>query len=119
MEKISFLIYLDYEEQFSLLTDEELGQLMRTIMQYEKTGNIPELKGIVKMAFSFIKQQLDRDKEKWQEEKKKRSYAGKKGMEKRWKKQEPEEIDNKNNSVINVNNKNNSVKSVIKRNNTV
>lgn len=106
-EKISFLMYLDYEEQFSLLSDEELGQLMRAIMQYEKTRNIPELKGVVKMAFSFIKQQLDRDEEKWQEEKKKRSEAGKKGMAKRWKKED--------NDVIEEDNKNNNVKSVITR----
>lgn len=109
-EKISFLMYLDYEEQFSLLSDEELGQLMRAIMQYEKTGNIPELSGVVKMAFSFIKQQLDRDEEKWQEEKKKRSEAGKKGMAKRWKKEEQQD-----NNDISQDNKNNNVKNVIAR----
>lgn len=107
MEKISFLMYLDYEEQFTLLTDEQLGQLMRAIMQYEKTNELPKLEGIVKMAFSFIKQQLDRDNEKWKEEKKKRSEAGKKGMAKRW----------KNNKDIKDNNKNSSVTKVITRNN--
>ena len=64
MDKNSFLIYLDYQEQFDLLTDEQIGQLMRAIMQYEKTGEIIELDGMVKMAFSFIKTQLDRDREK-------------------------------------------------------
>jgi len=110
MDKNSFLIYLDYEEQFNLLSDEELGQLIRCILCYEKSGNIPELHGVVKMAFSFIKSQLDRDREKWKEEKQKRSEAGKKGMTNRWK---------KDNSVINEDNKNNSVKSVITRYNTV
>lgn len=114
MDKISFLIYLDYEEQFNLLTDEELGQLMRAIIQYEKTEKIPQLDGIVKMAFSFIKQQLDRDKEKWQEEKQKRSEAGKKGMAKRW-------GNSKNNNsvkdVITESNNDNSVKDVITRHN--
>ena len=85
MDKKSFLIYLEYEEQFDLLTDEELGQLMRTIIKYENGKTIPELNGMVKMAFSFIKQQLDRDKEKWNQEKTKRSEAGKKGMISRWK----------------------------------
>lgn len=55
MDKSSFLIYLDYEEQFNLLTDEQIGQLMRAIIKYEKTREIPQLNGIVKMAFSFIK----------------------------------------------------------------
>ena len=83
MDKNSFLIYLDYQEQFELLTDEQAGQLIKAIIKYEKTGEITELDGMTKMAFSFIKTQLDRDREKWQEEKKKRSEAGKIGMAKR------------------------------------
>ena len=49
MDKNSFLIYIDYEEQFSLLTDEQLGQLIRAIMKYEKTSEIPKLDGMLKM----------------------------------------------------------------------
>ena len=67
MNKNSFLIYLDYEEQFNLLTDEQIGQLMRAIMKYEKTKEEPQLDGMLKMAFSFIKTQLDRDREKYEE----------------------------------------------------
>lgn len=58
-------MYLDYEEQFNLLTDEQIGQLMRAIYQYEKTREVPRLDGMLKMAFSFIKTQLDRDREKY------------------------------------------------------
>lgn len=115
MDKNSFLIYLDYEEQFNLLTDEQVGQLMRAIIKYEKTGEITgeitDLDGMTKMAFSFIKTQLDRDREKWQEEKKKRSEAGKRGMAKRW------GNDNKDNDVITDDNKDNSVKNDITRDN--
>ncbi len=77
MSKNSFLIYLDYEEQFDLLTDEELGQLMRAIILYEKTRKETELSGMLKMAFSFIKTQLDKDREKYNEvcEKNKRNGA--------------------------------------------
>ena len=57
---------MDYEEQFNLLTDEQVGQLMRAIIKYEKTREIPQLDGVVKMAFSFIKTQLDRDREKYE-----------------------------------------------------
>ena len=103
MDKNSFLIYLDYQEQFELLTDEQAGQLIKAIIKYEKTGEITKLEGMTKMAFSFIKQQLDRDSEKWKEEKQKRSEAGKRGMAKRW------ENNNKNNNVIIDNNKNNNV----------
>lgn len=77
MGKNSFLIYLDYEEQFDLLSDEELGRLLRAIILYEKTGKETELNGMLKMAFSFIKTQLDKDREKYNEvcEKNKRNGA--------------------------------------------
>ena len=111
MDKNSFLIYLDYQEQFELLTDEQAGQLIKAIIKYEKTGEITELDGMTKMAFSFIKTQLDRDREKWKEEKQKRSEAGKRGMAKRW------GDNNKNNNVITEDNKDNSVKNDITRHN--
>ena len=78
MEKSSFLIYLDYQEQFELLTDEQAGQLIKAIIKYEKTGELAELDGMTKMAFSFIKQQLDRDNEKGKEEKQKEKRSRKK-----------------------------------------
>ena len=111
MDKNSFLIYLDYQEQFDLLTDEQAGKLIKAIIKYEKTGKTSELDGVTKMAFSFIKTQLDRDREKWKEEKQKRSEAGKRGMAKRW------GDNNKNNNVITEDNKNNSVKNDITRHN--
>ena len=121
MEKNSFLIYLDYQEQFEMLTDEQAGQLIKAIINYEKTSKVPELEGVIKIAFSFIKAQLDRDREKWKEEKKKRSEAGKKGMKKRWSNSDTENKNenktNEDNNVITTDNKNNNVKSVITRNN--
>lgn len=125
--KKSFVMYLDYEEQFKLLNDEQAGKLIKIIIEYEKTNEVKEIDdGMVKMAFSFIRAQLDRDRERWQDEIIKRRAAGKKGMESRWKnKIKNEEINsdnndvdnNKNNTAIKTNNKNNSVKNVITRNN--
>lgn len=79
MDKNSFLIYLDYEEQFNLLTDEQVGQLIRAIMKYEKTKEEPNLDGMLKMAFSFIKTQLDRDREKYEEKCEKNRQNGFRG----------------------------------------
>lgn len=79
MDKISFLMYLDYEEQFNLLTDEQLGMLIRAIMKYEKTHEEPKLEGMMKMAFSFIKAQLDRDREKYNNKCEKNRENGAKG----------------------------------------
>lgn len=80
MDKNSFLMYLDYEEQFNLLTDEQIGQLMRAIIKYEKTRQVPELvDGMVKMSFSFIKTQLDKDREKYNQKCEENRENGKKG----------------------------------------
>ncbi|MCI9245607.1 MAG: hypothetical protein HFJ30_00395 [Clostridia bacterium] len=79
MDKNSFLMYLDYEEQFNLMSDEEIGQLMRAIYQYEKTREVPKLDGMLKMAFSFIKTQLDRDREKYEAKCEKNKENGARG----------------------------------------
>ena len=79
MDKNSFLIYLDYQEQFELLTDEQAGQLIKAIIKYEKTGEITKLEGMIKMAFSFIKTQLDRDREKYNKKCEKNKENGRKG----------------------------------------
>lgn len=63
--KNSFLIYYEYEEQLSILSDEELGQLIRAIFKYEKNNEIPKFDGVLQIAFLFIKGNLDRDREKY------------------------------------------------------
>jgi len=84
-EKKGFVMYLDYKEHFNLLSDEQLGKLLRIIYEYEETGVAPKIEeGILQMAFSFIRLQLDRDKEKYESEISKRKAAGKKGGESRW-----------------------------------
>lgn len=119
-EKNSFVMYLDYEQQFNLLNNEQAGQLIKSIIEYEKTELVPEFSdGMVQMAFSFIKCQLDRDREKWKNEIMKRSSAGKKGMEKRWgtKTQKIDENVSNNSDVITNDSKNNVVRNDITRNN--
>lgn len=94
MDKNSFLMYLDYQEQFELLTDEQAGQLIKAIIKYEKSGEIPELDGMLKMAFSFIKTQLDRDREKYNKKCEKNKENGRRGGRP---KKEEKQKDNKDN----------------------
>ena len=77
--KNSFVLYNEYKEQFSLLSNEEAGRLIMAIFEYTESGNIPELEGMTLMAFSFIKKQLDRDSEKYEKTVEKRKEAGKTG----------------------------------------
>lgn len=66
-KKKSFVMYLDYQQHFQLLTDEDLGKLIRAIFAYESTGELPELKdAALKMCFSFVRSQLDRDREAYE-----------------------------------------------------
>ena len=78
-EMTSFCIYMDWEEQLSDLTDEERGQIFSAIFEYKRTGIVPELPRILALVFSFIRQQLDRDAEKYEQKIEKRREAGKQG----------------------------------------
>lgn len=77
--KNSFILYCDNYEAIKDLTNEEKGQLLDAIFVYSMTNVVQELNPVIKMAFGFIKQSLDRDRKKWEEEIKKRQESGRKG----------------------------------------
>lgn len=81
MARDSFILYTEQSEILQNLTDEEAGKLIKEIFQYIETGKENEMDRIVKMAFVPIRQNLDRNNEKWEEIKQKRSEAGKIGAE--------------------------------------
>ena len=63
-----------------MLSDEQAGMLIKALLHYTTTEEDPELTdGMVRMAYAFIKAQIDRDAEKWEETCKRRSEAGKLG----------------------------------------
>ena len=39
--KNSFIVYYQYAEHFELLTDEELGRLIRAMLLYDRDGTLP------------------------------------------------------------------------------
>ena len=82
--KHGFILYTDYFEKLSNLSDEELGLLIRTIFQYEldpKKESPVITNPIISMAFAFIKSNLDRDREKYTI----RCEKNKNNAKKRWK----------------------------------
>lgn len=82
----SFIIYTSYLKIFEQLTDAQLGQLTRHMLSFAKTGEEPNIEDpIVKLSFAFIKDDMERNKRKY-EEKCERLRAN---ARKRW--------DNKNN----------------------
>ena len=79
-EKKSLLLYYDYLSHFSFLTDEQIGKIVRAMLSYEVDGVLPEFdEPIMKMTFSFIKSNLEREKKKYIERCQKNTENGKKG----------------------------------------
>ena len=79
----SFILYSDYSDMINELSDAEAGELLKSVFKYTNTGEAPDLKGMAKMAFIVIKQNLDRNAVKYQETIEKRRIAGSKGGKQR------------------------------------
>lgn len=77
--KNSFVLYTEYAKHIGLLSMEQRGILFTAVMNYATGIELPKMEAATEMAFSFIKEQLDRDDEKYKETLKKRSEAGKRG----------------------------------------
>lgn len=78
-EQTYFMLYFDYREHLDLLTDEERGRLLTALFEYAEHGTVPELSGASKMAFSFIRSQIDRDFARYQERCERNRENGKRG----------------------------------------
>ena len=79
--KDSFVLYTEQKEVVDKLTDEQAGKIFKAIYEYVQTDKMPELDSLLDIIIIPFKQSLDRNTEKWEEIKKKRSEAGKKGAE--------------------------------------
>ena len=77
--KESFILYLEHKEIFEELDNEEAGELIKAIFEYQTTGETPNLSKSLKLAFIPIKNSLDKNEIKWEQEKQKRREAGKLG----------------------------------------
>ena len=60
-----FIVYGDTKPLADELTDEQLGQLFRGMLNYFVEGKAPKFTGVLKFAFIPLKQQMDRDAEKY------------------------------------------------------
>ena len=79
-EKKSLLLYYDYAQHFNFLSDEQVGKIIKAMLNYEIDGVFPEFdEPIMQMTFSFIKSNLDRDMQKFLEKCEKNAENGKKG----------------------------------------
>ena len=75
----SFILYTSYLDQIESMSIEQRGTLFTALFRYAGGMELPEMDGVTKMAFGFIRAQIDRHWEKYDEVCRKRSEAGKKG----------------------------------------
>ena len=82
--KKSFLLYCDLIHTVQKLSDEQAGKLFKHVLEYVNDLH-PETEDLLtEVCFEPIKQNLKRDLQKYEQIRKKKSEAGKKGMAKRW-----------------------------------
>lgn len=62
----SFILYTSDYQLIEGLTDEQLGQLTRALFIYARDGKTIKLEPVVRMAFLFIKDKIDRNQTKYQ-----------------------------------------------------
>lgn len=79
MKKDAFVVYGAYEEHVNLLSDEQAGRLFRALLAYHNGTEVPELDSVTRIAFSFIRAQMDHDAAKYEETCRKNAENGAKG----------------------------------------
>lgn len=92
MAKDSFILYLDQQEVFEMLSDEQAGILIKNIFQYERTGEMPQMDKLLNLAFVPIMQSLDKNRHKYEE----RCRKNKENIKIRWNKNNTIEYECKN-----------------------
>ena len=66
-EQKGFIVYKDLHAVVDELTDEQAGQLFKGMIRYFNEGKEPKFDGVLKFVFIPIKQQMNRDSEKYDE----------------------------------------------------
>lgn len=74
-----FPAYFSYQRTLKWLTDEQLGRVFRAALEYAETGKEPNLEQIEMMGFSFMKEDIDRANEHYDQVCEARRASGSKG----------------------------------------
>lgn len=79
MVRDSFILQTSYLEQIESMSIEQRGLLFTALFRYACGMELPKMDGVTKMAFGFIRSQVDQNWERYDDVCRKRSEAGKKG----------------------------------------
>lgn len=111
--KDSFILYTEQKEVIDKLSDEQAGKLIKAIYEYVETEKMPELDPLLDIVIIPFKQNLDRNKEKYNKISEIRAKAGAKGGKQKKQKQTKESKCNDNdNENVNDNDNDNENENV-------
>lgn len=80
MEKDTFIVFMEWEDNCEDLTDEEFGQLMRAVFKYARNGEKPSFSDrTMRACWKPIQQAIDRANEAYKQQCEVNRINGKKG----------------------------------------
>ena len=82
--KSSFVYYKDWADELAKLPDDLRLRIDDAVKRYVFYGEEPTDREVLYSMFALMRTQIDRDNDKWDAIRAKRSEAGNKGNEKRW-----------------------------------
>lgn len=76
-ERPGVMLYFDLEPALKMLDDSQCGRLLKAIFRYAHYGENPEFDdALLSMAWSFVKNAVDRDNERYETTIRERKIAG-------------------------------------------
>lgn len=69
------LYFDDIKPAINRMDDEQCGRLLRAIVSYAETGEKPEIDGVEGLVFDMLTPKIDRDGERYEENREQRQYA--------------------------------------------
>lgn len=88
MARPGIILYFEILESLRAMSLDDVGRLIIAMLEYGKSGKLPEFDGILAIVWGFVKPKLDRDDEEYERTVLKRQYAS--FCRERKKKNEPE-----------------------------
>lgn len=80
MSELTYVcLYNSYLSSLAPYTDAQVGRLIRAMLAYSQNGEIPQFKKTERMIWPTLQNQIDRDKEAYEERRKINSRNGSKG----------------------------------------
>lgn len=82
IEKVNFIFYGEWIDYFKEMNDKEIAQTMRAIFETVEGREAENLKGVAAVTYKVIKNQIERDVQKYRE----KCEKNKENIKKRWQK---------------------------------